>query len=139
MRVTRQSRHFCTSSSGTSISLLWPQVLLLLQLMSPSGKADFLSAEGDAEDWLWKAVRRGVAPAFAPSALRCSQPHQTILHASMLLFAPVCHHCRLVDKTPDTSKYKPNHAIPQKDHLIKQRRLLSAHYLPTEGGKKDSG
>lgn len=44
----------------------------VLQLMSPNGKADFLSAEGDAEDWLWKTVRRGIAPAFAPRALRCS-------------------------------------------------------------------
>lgn len=38
--------------------------------MSPSGNADFLSAEGTADDWLWKAVRRGIAPAFAPRALR---------------------------------------------------------------------
>lgn len=52
-----------------------------LQLMSPSGKADFLSAEGDADDWLWKVVRRGVAPAFAPRALRCQQEHQTTVQA----------------------------------------------------------
>lgn len=39
--------------------------------MSPTSGADFLSAEGDSEDWLWRAVRRGVAPAFAPKALRC--------------------------------------------------------------------
>ncbi|KAL3139484.1 hypothetical protein ABBQ38_003809 [Trebouxia sp. C0009 RCD-2024] len=51
-----------------------PVMVHFRQLMSPSGKADFLSAEGDAEDWLWKAVRRGVAPAFAPSALRAVYP-----------------------------------------------------------------
>lgn len=56
------------------------------QLMSPSGKADFLSAEGDAEDWLWKVVRRGVAPAFAPRALRCRQACQTTCRAH------VCNH-----------------------------------------------
>ena len=50
-----------------NISKLWP----VLQLMSPSGKADFLSAEGDVKDLLWKAVRRGVAPAFGAKALRC--------------------------------------------------------------------
>ncbi len=48
-------------------------LLPIMQLMSPSGRADFLSAEGDAQDWLWKAVRRGVAPAFAPKALRCKK------------------------------------------------------------------
>lgn len=56
-------------------------VLRILQLMSPTGKADFLSAEGDAEDWLWKVVRRGVAPAFAPRALRCTQGRQTTFQA----------------------------------------------------------
>ena len=49
--------------------------------------ADFMSTEGDAEDWLWKAVRRGVAPAFAARALRCKQARQTSLkhrHVKML-------------------------------------------------------
>ena len=54
-----------------SFQHLYSWALHPLQLMSPHGRADFLSAEGDSEDWLWRTVRRGVAPAFAPKALRC--------------------------------------------------------------------
>ena len=38
--------------------------------MGPSGVADLVTAESDSEDWLWRTVRKGVAPAFAPQALR---------------------------------------------------------------------
>ncbi|DBB04194.1 TPA: hypothetical protein ACH3X1_013234 [Trebouxia sp. C0004] len=51
-----------------------PVMVHFRQLMSPDGRADFLSAEGDSEDWLWRTVRRGVAPAFAPTALRAAYP-----------------------------------------------------------------
>lgn len=44
--------------------------LLALQLMGPAGIADLVTAQSDPGDWLWKTVRKGVAPAFAPQALR---------------------------------------------------------------------
>ena len=46
----------------------------MLQLMGPSGIADLVTAESDPEDWLWKTVRKGVAPAFAAQALRAVYP-----------------------------------------------------------------
>ena len=41
-----------------------------MQLMGPDDVADLVSAQSDANDWLWKTVRKGVAPAFATQALR---------------------------------------------------------------------
>ena len=67
-----------------------------LQLMSPSGNADFLSAEGDAKDWVWKAVRRGIAPAFAPRALRCMTTSTAWNNAS------VAHQCSQAQEYNET-------------------------------------
>ena len=39
-------------------------------MMGPDKIGDLVASEGDQNDWLWKAVRKGVAPAFAPQALR---------------------------------------------------------------------
>ena len=42
-----------------------------MQLMGPdSSVGDLVASDGGPGDWLWKAVRKGVAPAFAPQALR---------------------------------------------------------------------
>ena len=41
-----------------------------MQLMGPDNIGDLVASTGDADDWLWKVVRKGVAPAFAPHALR---------------------------------------------------------------------
>lgn len=38
--------------------------------MGPEGIADLVTAQSDPGDWLWRTVRKGVAPAFAPQALR---------------------------------------------------------------------
>lgn len=38
--------------------------------MGPDNIGDLVASSGDADDWLWKTVRKGVAPAFAPHALR---------------------------------------------------------------------
>lgn len=38
--------------------------------MGPAGIPDLVTAESDPEDWLWKTVRKGVAPAFAAQAMR---------------------------------------------------------------------
>ena len=46
----------------------------MLQLMGPSGIADLVTAESDPEDWLWRTVRKGIAPAFAAQALRLVYP-----------------------------------------------------------------
>ena len=53
--------------------------------MGPAGIPDLVTADSDPEDWLWKTVRKGVAPAFAAQAMRsvdavckstpCLQPH----------------------------------------------------------------
>lgn len=43
---------------------------MFLQMMGPDQVSDLVASEGDQNDWLWKAVRKGVAPAFAPHALR---------------------------------------------------------------------
>ena len=42
--------------------------------MGPSGIADLVTADSDPEDWLWKTVRKGVAPAFAAQALKAVYP-----------------------------------------------------------------
>lgn len=42
----------------------------MLQLMGPAGIPDLVTAESDPEDWLWKTVRKGVAPAFAAQAMK---------------------------------------------------------------------
>ena len=42
----------------------------VLQLMSPAGMPDLVSAKSDPDDWLWKTVRKGVSRAFAPHAMR---------------------------------------------------------------------
>ncbi len=55
-------------------------MLLALQLMGPAGIADLVTAQSDPGDWLWKTVRKGVAPAFAPQALR-SDSHLCIVAA----------------------------------------------------------
>lgn len=38
--------------------------------MGPEGVADLVTSQSDPEDWLWKTVRKGIAPAFAAQALR---------------------------------------------------------------------
>lgn len=38
--------------------------------MGPAGIPDLVTADSDPEDWLWKTVRKGVAPAFAAQAMR---------------------------------------------------------------------
>ncbi len=55
-------------------------MLVALQLMGPAGIADLVTAQSDPGDWLWKTVRKGVAPAFAPQALR-SDSHLCIVAA----------------------------------------------------------
>lgn len=42
----------------------------VLQLMGPAGIPDLVTAESDPNDWLWRTVRKGVAPAFAAQAMR---------------------------------------------------------------------
>ena len=42
----------------------------MLQLMGPAGIPDLVTAQSDPDDWLWKTVRKGVAPAFAAQAMK---------------------------------------------------------------------
>ena len=58
----------------------------VLQLMGPARIADLVTAESNSEDWLWKTVRKGVAPAFAPQALR-SDAKQTCRHERLCIWA----------------------------------------------------
>ncbi|KAL0023129.1 hypothetical protein WJX77_004743 [Trebouxia sp. C0004] len=51
-----------------------PDYIHFRQLMGPAGIADLVTAQSDPGDWLWKTVRKGVAPAFAPQALRTVYP-----------------------------------------------------------------
>ena len=67
MHLQRKAGSCCMKCCKTFQLICLP---CLLQLMGPSGIADLVTAESDAEDWLWKTVRKGVAPAFAPQALR---------------------------------------------------------------------
>lgn len=60
-------------------------MLLALQLMGPAGIADLVTSQSDPGDWLWKTVRKGVAPAFAPQALRSNL---LLLTVAVVAFAP---------------------------------------------------
>ena len=63
-------------------------MLLALQLLGPAGIADLVTAQSDPGDWLWKTVRKGVAPAFAPQALRSDL---FLLTVAVIAFVPqVC-------------------------------------------------
>jgi len=64
--------------------------LLALQLMGPAGIADLVTAQSDTEDWLWKTVRKGVAPAFAPQALRSDL---LLLTVAVVAFVPQASDC----------------------------------------------
>jgi hypothetical protein len=69
---------------------MYTNMLLALQLMGPAGVADLVSAQSDPGDWRWKTVRKGVAPAFAPQALRSVLLWLT---AAVVAFVPQASDC----------------------------------------------